>query len=40
MVYNYCFENEKIQDLIVLLGIKADENYICRKNAERNKDNL
>ncbi len=35
MVCNYCFENEKIQDLIVLLDIKANENYICRKNAER-----
>lgn len=31
MVCNYYFENEKIQDLIVLLGIKANENYICRK---------
>ena len=29
MVCNYCFENEKIQDLIVSLNVPASDSYIC-----------
>lgn len=29
LVCNYCFENEKIQDLIVSLDIPADDSYTC-----------
>ena len=29
MVCNYCFENEKIQDLIVSLNVSSTDDYIC-----------
>ncbi|WP_424686844.1 RES family NAD+ phosphorylase [Halarcobacter ebronensis] len=29
MVCNYCFDNEKIQNLIVSLDIQADDSYVC-----------